>query len=152
MTKRQRQQIIRRILKDRSVASQKELVDALAAAGCTVTQATISRDLRELGLQKSRDITGSTRYLFVPSTEERRNPQPALSRMLKDYGRGVELAQNLLVVKCDPGTAPGLGRLVDELEHESILGCVAGDDTVLVVMRDTADGKAVFGYFKELGG
>jgi transcriptional regulator of arginine metabolism len=152
MTKRQRQQIIRRILKDRSVASQKDLVDALAAAGCHVTQATISRDLRELGLQKSRDVTGSTRYLFVPSTEERRNPEPALGRMLKDYGRGVQLAQNLLVVKCDPGTAPGLGRLVDELEHERILGCVAGDDTVLVVTRDLTDGETVYGYFKELGG
>jgi len=61
MNKRQRQQLLRRVLKDRSVASQRELVDELALAGCPVTQATISRDLRELGLQKGRDAVGRIR-------------------------------------------------------------------------------------------
>lgn len=71
MNKRQRQQLLRKVLKDRSVTSQRELVDALGAAGCLVTQATISRDLRELGLQKERDAVGRIRYVFVPATEER---------------------------------------------------------------------------------
>jgi transcriptional regulator of arginine metabolism len=98
MNKRQRQQILRKVLKDRSVASQRELVDALAAAGCPVTQATISRDLRELGLQKGRDAVGRIRYVFVPASEERPDAPTACSRMLKEFGRGVQLAQNLLVV------------------------------------------------------
>lgn len=152
MNKRQRQQILRKVLRDRSVASQHELVDALADAGCPVTQATISRDLRELGLQKGRDAVGRIRYVFVPASEERPDPPTACSRMLKEFGRGVQVAQNLLVVRCDPGSAPGIGRVIDELDHEAILGCVAGDDTVIVVSKDTKSAEAVCAYLTELGG
>ena len=152
MNKRQRQQLLRKVLKDRSVASQRELVDELTAAGCPVTQATISRDLRELGLQKGRDVVGRIRYVFIPASEERPDPPTACSRMLKEFGRGIQSAQNLLVVRCDPGAAPGIGRVIDELDHEAILGCVAGDDTVIVVSKDTESADAVFEYLKELGG
>jgi len=152
MNKRQRQQLLRRVLKDRSVASQRELVDELAAAGCPVTQATISRDLRELGLQKGRDAVGRIRYVFVPASEERPDPPTACSRMLKEFGRGIQVAQNLLVVRCDPGAAPGIGRVVDELDHEAILGCVAGDDTLILVTKDTKSAEAVCSYLQQLGG
>ena len=64
----------------------------------------------------------------------------------------MEVAQNLLVVRCDPGAAPGLGRVIDELEHELILGCVAGDDTVIMVCRDSQAAEAVCAYLRELGG
>ena len=152
MNKRQRQQLLRRVLKDRLIASQRELVDELAAAGCPVTQATISRDLRELGLQKGRDAVGRTRYVFVPASEERPDPPTACSRMLKEFGRGIQVAQNLLVVRCDPGAAPGIGRVVDELDHEAILGCVAGDDTLILVTKDTKSAEAVCAYLQQLGG
>ena len=152
MNKRQRQQLLRRVLKDRSIASQRDLVDELAAAGCAVTQATISRDLRELGLQKGRDAVGRIRYVFVPTSEERPDPPTACSRMLKEFGRGIHVAQNLLVLRCDPGAAPGIGRVVDELEHDAILGCVAGDDTVILVSKDSKSAEAVCAYLKELGG
>jgi transcriptional regulator of arginine metabolism len=152
MNKRQRQQLLRRVLKDRSVASQRELVDELTAAGCPVTQATISRDLRELGLQKGRDAVGRIRYVFVPASEERPDPPTACSRMLKEFGRGIQVAQNLLVVRCDPGAAPGVGRVIDELDHESVLGCVAGDDTVILVSQDSKSAEAVCTYLKQLGG
>jgi transcriptional regulator of arginine metabolism len=72
--------------------------------------------------------------------------------MLKEFGRGVATAQNLLVLRCDPGAAPGLGRVVDELDHESILGCVAGDDTLIVVTKDNRQAEAVCAYLRELGG
>ena len=134
------------------MASQRELVDELAAAGCPVTQATISRDLRELGLQKGRDAVGRIRYVFIPSSGERPDPPTACSRMLKEFGRGIQVAQNLLVIRCDPGAAPGIGRVVDELDHEAILGCVAGDDTVIVVSTDTKAAEAVWTYLKQLGG
>jgi transcriptional regulator of arginine metabolism len=152
MNKRQRQQVLRRVLKDRSVASQRELVDELAAAGCPVTQATISRDLRELGLQKGRDAVGRIRYVFVPASEERPDAPTACSRMLKEFGRGIEVAQNLIVLRCDPGAAPGIGRVIDELDHESILGCVAGDDTLILVSKDSKSAAAVYAYLKQLGG
>ena len=152
MNKRQRQQILRKVLKERSVASQRELVDALFAADCPVTQATISRDLRELGLQKGRDAVGRIRFVFVPASEERPDPMTACSRMLKEFGRGIQVAQNLLVVRCDPGSAPGIGRVVDDLEHTGILGCVAGDDTVIIVSKDSKSAEAVYAYLTELGG
>ena len=152
MNKRQRQQIIRKVLKDRTVASQGELITALQAAGCQVTQATVSRDLRELGLQKSRDAAGRPRYVFLPSVEEHKDPASACARMLKEFGRGLETAQNLLVLKCDPGAAPGMGRVIDELASAHILGCVAGDDTVILVSKDSAGAESVYQYLKQLGG
>ena len=106
-----------------------------------MTQATISRDLRELGLQKGRDAVGRIRYVFVPASEERPDPMTACSRMLKEFGRGIQVAQNLLVVRCDPGSAPGIGRVIDDLEHAGILGCVAGDDTVIIVSKDSRVGR-----------
>lgn len=152
MNKRQRHQLIRRIVKQRPVASQRELVDELGAAGCQVTQATISRDLRELGLHKGRDPLGRVHYMFAPAHEERPDPPVACGRMLREFGRGVQAAQNLLVVRCDPGAAPGVGRVIDELEHEGILGCVAGDDTVIVVTTDAATAEQVRDYLIQLGG
>jgi len=152
VNKRQRQQVIRKVLKARPIASQKELVEELAAMGCEVTQATVSRDLREIGLQKGRDPAGRIRYVFVPSGEERPDPQAACGRMMKEFGRGLEVAQNLLVVRCDPGAAPGMGRVIDELDNESILGCVAGDDTVIIVTKDLKSAEAVHAYLIGLGG
>lgn len=152
MNKRQRQHLIRRVMRDRPITSQRELVEELTAAGCVVTQATISRDLREIGLQKGRDRAGRVRYTFVPATEERPDPPAACGRMLKEFGRGLEVAQNLVVLRCDPGAAPGLGRVIDELDHALILGCVAGDDTVIVVGKDQASAEAVCSYLTRLGG
>ncbi|NLE10646.1 MAG: arginine repressor [Actinobacteria bacterium] len=152
MNKRQRQHLIRSLLRDRAIASQRELVEELAAAGCEVTQATVSRDLREIGLQKGRDQGGHVRYSFVPNLEERPDPPVACAKMLKEFGRGLSVAQNLVVLRCDPGAAPGMGRVVDELDHELVLGCVAGDDTVIVVCKDQQGAEAVCGFLTELGG
>lgn len=152
MNKRQRQQLVLRVLREMPVASQQDLVDALAVEGCEVTQATISRDLREMGLHKGRDSHGRVRYVNLPDAEVGPDRLAACGRMLSEFGRGVETAQNLLVLRCDPGAAPGLGRVVDELEHESVVGCVAGDDTLIVVCRDSAAAEAVGEYLRELGG
>jgi transcriptional regulator of arginine metabolism len=152
MNKRQRQQLIQRILKDAPVSSQQDVVDALAVAGCEVTQATVSRDLMEMGLQKGRDNTGQVRYAAGTGAIERQDPAIACGRMLKEFGRGVEVAQNMLVLRCDPGAAPGVGRVIDELDHELVLGCVAGDDTVIMVCRDLEGAQAFYGYLRELGG
>ncbi len=152
MNKRQRQQAIRLILRDAPVSSQQDVVESLAAEGCEVTQATVSRDLREMGLQKARDSEGQVRYSLGAVLPERPDVAGACSRMLKEFGRGVEKAQHLLVLRCDPGAAPGVGRVIDELEHELILGCVAGDDTVIMVCRDSQGAETVYEYLRELGG
>lgn len=152
MNKRQRQQTIRRVAAERAIGSQRELVDALTSSGVEITQATISRDLRELGFQKARDITGRVRYVLQPNSEEKPDASTACSRMLREFGRGIETAMNLLVLHCDPGAAPGLGRVIDELEDPSIIGCVSGDDTVIIVTKDVTRAEAVCTYLRELGG
>ena len=152
MNKRQRQQLIRQLVREQFIGSQPELVEALALAGCVATQATVSRDLRELGLQKGRDSKGQQYYFFLTNAEEKPNPQIPCARMLAEFGRGVTAAQNLLVLRCEPGSAPGLGRVIDELEHESILGCVAGDDTVIIVSKNVAEAENICAYLRELGG
>jgi transcriptional regulator of arginine metabolism len=152
VNKRQRQLLIQRILRDAPVSSQQDVVAALAAGGCRVTQATVSRDLMEMRLQKGRDSSGQLRYEAGRVSTERQDPTVACGRMLKDFGQGIEAAQNLLVLRCDPGAAPGLGRVIDELENELVLGCVAGDDTVIIVCKDSQGAETFRGYLRELGG
>lgn len=149
--KRQRLQLIRDLVRRSRIGTQQELVHALQALGVTVTQATISRDLRELGLERTRDEAGRFRYV-IPDHEERRDPAAACARMLEQFGTDVLAAQNIVLVKCEVGTAPGMGRVIDELEHELILGCVAGDDTVIIVTSDVDAADAVSQYLSELGG
>ncbi len=151
LTKRQRHQLIRRLVKEGQVCTQLELVHALGALGCEVTQATISRDVRGLGLERRRDERGRLRYV-LPESEEKRDPEAACARMLEEFATDVAAAQNLVVLKSEVGTAPGIGRVIDELEDERILGCVAGDDTVLIVAREAADATALAEYLIKLGG
>lgn len=149
--KRQRQQLIRDLVRRSRISTQQELVHALGAQGVSVTQATVSRDLRELGLERSRDEAGRFRYALA-GHEERRDPAAACARMMEEFGVAVLAAQNIVLVKCEVGTAPGMGRVIDDLEHELIVGCVAGDDTVIIVTPDMAAAEAVGRYLNQLGG
>lgn len=151
MSKRRRQQLIRDLVRRGEAATQADLVRALSAQGYEVTQATVSRDVRELGLERRRDASGRLQY-SLPGPGERRDPEGACARMLEEFAVDVISAQNLVLVKSEAGTAPGVGRVIDELEHELILGCVAGDDTVLVVTADEAAARVVARYLSTIGG
>jgi transcriptional regulator of arginine metabolism len=151
LSKRNRHQLIRGLVLEKNVGTQLELVRALQALGCDVTQATVSRDVRELDLQKRRDQLGRPCYV-LPQPEERRDPAAACARMLEEFATAVIPAQHLVLVKSEAGTAPGMGRVLDDLQHELILGTVAGDDTVLVVTSDAAAATAVAEYLTKLGG
>jgi transcriptional regulator of arginine metabolism len=133
------------------MGTQIELVHALKGLGCEVTQATISRDVRELGLERRRDENGRFRY-SLPDTGERRDPEAACAHMLAEFATEVVAAQNLVLVKSEVGTAPGMGRVIDELDHGLILGTVAGDDTVLIVTSDGDSAAKVAEYLTRLGG
>lgn len=151
LSKRHRHQLIRSLTKEGRIGTQVELVQALKALGCEVTQATISRDVRELGLERRRDDRGRFRYV-LPESDERRDPEAACAHMLAEFATEVVAAQNLVLVKSEVGTAPGMGRVIDELRHELILGTVAGDDTVLIVTADSESARSVAEYLTELGG
>ncbi len=142
MRKRDRQQLIRNLINQQQLSTQSELVAALEKQGCPVTQATVSRDMRELGVQKGTGRDGRVRYI-IPPPRVRRDPGQVLARLLRETGATVRSAQNLVVVRSEPGTAPTVGLAIDDMERDDIIGTVAGDDTVLLVLTDTAVARRV---------
>ena len=145
--KPERQRLIASIVTRRRIGTQFELIAALAAAGCEVTQATVSRDIRELGLEKSHDPLGRPRYA-LPEGGRRGDPRDALRAILGQFGRRATAAQNIVVLQSELGSAPAIARALDRLSHPLIVGTLAGDDTTLVVARTTADARALA---RELG-
>lgn len=141
LPKHERQRLVASVVARRRVGSQHELKDALESAGCAVTQATISRDIRELGLEKTRDVLGRPRYVLPE--RRRRDPGAALAAVLEQFGRAVTAAQNIVVVQSELGSAPAIARALDRVEHDRVVGTLAGDDTCLVITRDSAEAKAL---------
>ena len=124
------------------MGTQLELLGALDRAGCKVTQATVSRDIRQLGLEKTHDPFGRPRY--VPANVARRvDPTEVLNSILGQFGRKVTPAGNVVVLHSELGSAPAIARALDQLEHERIVGTLAGDDTVLVVAPSERDAKSL---------
>src|SRR2546423_11246915 len=142
LPKRERQRLIASVVGRRRVGSQHELQDALRSAGCEVTQATISRDVRELGLEKTRDVLGRPRYVLA-ERGRRSNPRETLGAVLSQFGRQAVPAQNIVVVQSELGTAPAIARALDRVEHAKVVGTLAGDDTCLVITRDGTEAKSV---------
>jgi transcriptional regulator of arginine metabolism len=148
--KSERQRLIASVVTRKRIGTQFELLAALADAGCRVTQATVSRDLRELGLEKAHDPLGRARYV-LPETR-RPDPRDALRRVLGEFGRAVTPAQNVVVVHSELGSAPAIGRALDRIEHPLIVGTLAGDDTCLVIARDTEDASSLARELEKLLG
>ena len=142
LAKADRQRLIASVITRKRVGTQFELLDALAAAGCRVTQATVSRDIRELRLEKTRDALGRPRYV-LPDRARRVDPRESLERVLREFGDRVTAAQNLVVVQSELGSAPAIARALDRLGHPRIVGTIAGDDTCLVIARDAADARSL---------
>jgi len=135
MPRTRRLALIAQLLSGRKFSSQEDLVRALTRAGTTVTQATLSRDLRSLGVVKRPDAEGRTVYeLPGPAAEQLDRQRQLLD--LRAFVNEVRIAQNLLVVRTPPGHAHGVGRAIDLSEFDGVVGSVAGDDTILVVMAD----------------
>lgn len=137
MSKTERQRLIQTVVQQREIATQRELVSALSALGCEVTQATVSRDIRELDLQKVRTHLGRAKYV-LSSRERPKDPEQAARHVLRDFARSTAVSQQLLVVRCEIGTASTVARQIDNLNHTDIVGTLAGDDTFVVIL-DTTD-------------
>ncbi len=141
--KDERQRLITSVVSRRRVGTQHELLAALLRAGCRVTQATISRDIRELGLEKTHDALGRPRYELPTESTRRRDPHATLGTVLSQFARRTTVAQNLVVVHSELGSAPAIARAIDKTQHPRIVATLAGDDTCLVVTRDERDAHAV---------
>jgi transcriptional regulator of arginine metabolism len=142
LPKAERQRLIASVVGRRRVGSQHELQGALKRAGCEVTQATISRDIRELGLEKARDALGRPRYV-LPERGSRSDPRESLRALLAQFGVRAVQAQNIVVVQSELGSAPAIARAIDRVEHAKVIGTLAGDDTCLVITRDVKEAKSV---------
>lgn len=135
MQKRYRQGQILKIVTGHSVANQDELRRQLGHLGMRVTQATLSRDLRELRLVKTAD--GYRPLTTVAAVTEEAAPLPTLARALKEFLLDIRPAQNMLVLKTPPGGAQPLAAAIDAEHWKEIAGTLAGDDTVLLITTST---------------
>ncbi|HSJ16100.1 MAG TPA: arginine repressor [Longimicrobiales bacterium] len=149
MNKQQRLAAIRELVHSHRVASQEHLRELLAQRGFDVAQATLSRDIRELRLVKGADSEGRMHYTLPP---EGRDAGPALTRLLPALFIGAEGTGNLLVVKTLVGGAQAVAEALDWEEWPEVLGTLAGDDTILVILRDAEHTALVRHRLEDLAG
>ena len=149
MARSSRQAKILEIISNKAIETQDELVSELRAANFDITQATISRDIKELGLIKIATENNKYKYAVIGNTQ---NPIATNKKMtiFKECVISIKTALNLVVVKTLNGTAGLVSNFIDSLSLNTILGCTYGDDTVMVVTQDVEDGKFIQSKLIEL--
>lgn len=148
--KKSRQEKIIEMISSEEIETQEELADRLKKEGYQVTQATVSRDIRELRLSKIAGAGGRQKYALYAG--EDRLIGDKYIRVLKDGYVSVDMAQNILVMKTVSGMAMAVAAAVDAMKMQEILGCIAGDDTIMIVIRTVEDAAAVMDKIKKMTG
>ena len=140
--KSKRQAEILRIIEDVDVETQDQLLSELKARGVTSTQATISRDIRELCLVKAATDEG---YRYVSSHSDRYDPkvQERFETIFRESVLGVDYAGHIVMIKCYPGMANAACQVFDSMQWKNVVGSLSGDDTFLVVVRSERDAKNI---------
>lgn len=152
LAKPQRQHRIGRLLSDNAVTSQSQLVELLAADGIAATQATVSRDLEDLGAVKVRVPGGETVYAIPELPMEQHIPETHLRRVFGEWVVDVAWSANLVVLRTPPGSAHVVASALDRTGLAGVVGTVAGDDTLLVVVDEDLGGKKMATQLRELAG
>jgi transcriptional regulator of arginine metabolism len=151
--KPQRQHRILRILEEQPVSSQSQLVALLDADGIVATQATVSRDLEELGAVKVRIPGGTMAYAIPDYTRgDRTSTDDHLKRLMGEFVVDVAHSGNMVVLRTPPGSAHVVASAVDRAALPDVLGTIAGDDTILCVVRESAGGAGVAASLAALAG
>jgi transcriptional regulator of arginine metabolism len=140
LAKTQRQHRIAKLLESATVTSQSHLVELLAADGVEATQATVSRDLEEIGAVKVRIAGGETVYAVPELPKDRLVPEEQLRRVLADWVVEIADSANLVVLRTPPGSAHVVASALDRAALPGVLGTVAGDDTLLVIAAEHVGG------------
>ena len=143
--KAKRQALIREIVEAQSIQTQEELAEALRAHGLVVTQATVSRDIREMHLLKVLAENGSYRYATMEKSDTGMNER--LIRMLSESVVEMNSAGNLIVIHTLPGSAHVAAEAIDSLKWPETIGTIAGDNTILVVVRSNEEVETVMKRF-----
>jgi len=147
--KSQRQDQILEIISTRDIETQEQLLDALNSVGIYSTQATISRDIKELRIVK--ELTKFGTYRYTTSAKEVTGTfSSRLNNIFRDCVTGYDYAQNLVVIRTIPGLAAAAASAVDAMEMSFVLGTIAGDDTVFIAMRDINAAAAFCSEVKNL--
>lgn len=141
-TKQERLCAIKQIIETMTISTQEELISELEKQGYDVTQATVSRDIGDLGLQKVKVIKGKTtlaagRQVYsLPEIERLRS-------LLNEFMVSIDKADNLVVVKTNPGTAQAVAAAIDSVKWMDVIGTVGGDDTILIITRNKGVGDFI---------
>ena len=147
--KSQRQAKIMEIISTRNVETQEQLLESLREAGYHSTQPTISRHIKELRIVK--ELTGMGTYRYTTAQGDVTSSfSTRLNTIFRECVTGLDYAQNIVVIHTLPGLASAAGSAIDAMELSVILGCLAGDDTVMVIMRDNNAAAAFCGELKNL--
>ena len=150
--KPQRQHRILRVLEEQPISSQAQLVQLLESEGIVATQATVSRDLEELGAVKVRIPGGAMAYAIPDFQRERAPSDDHLKRLMGEFVVEVAHSGNLVVLRTPPGSAHVVASALDRASLPSVLGTVAGDDTLLVVCKEGIKGSTVAAELAALAG
>jgi transcriptional regulator of arginine metabolism len=151
-TKNQRQHRIIKLLESQPVTSQTQLVALLADQGVDATQTTVSRDLEDLGAVKVRLPGGETAYALPELPAQQLAPEDHLRRVLGEWVVEVAHSGNLVVLRTPPGSAHVVGSALDRSGLDEVVGTVAGDDTVLVVVDEEIGGGAMAVRLRDVAG
>lgn len=130
------------------VETQEELAGLLQQAGFAVTQATVSRDIRDLQLSKVPSTMGKQKYIVLKRDENRLNDK--YIRVLQDGFYSMDIAQNILVIKTISGMAMAVAAAVDALKFPEVVGCIAGDDTIMIAVRTDEDTKLLMQRIQDM--
>lgn len=143
-----RQTKIIELINKHDIETQEELADLLEHAGYHVTQATISRDIRELKLTKVAIDNGRQKYIILKNQETGLNEK--FVRVLRDGFVSMDIAQNIIVIKSISGMAMAVAAALDSLHFDGIVGCIAGDDTVMCAIRSSEEAIKVMEKLNKL--
>lgn len=148
--KKNRQNIIARLIEEKSIGTQEELLNQLLAMGVNVTQATVSRDIKEMRIVKRPDSSGEYRYcLPLPANDDHTQKYMKILNGAVIY---TDIAMNTVVVKCHTGTAQGAAAALDYLDLEESAGTIAGDDTIFILCYSEKAAQSVKVKLDELFG
>ncbi|HHY06814.1 MAG TPA: arginine repressor [Clostridia bacterium] len=129
-----RQRKIKEIIKNKNISTQEELAQALQKAGFNVTQATVSRDIKELRLIKI--ARKDNLYVYgLPEEQEIIHNEERLRLMMQEFVLNIDYSENIVVMKTYPGNAHGVASLIDGSKWQGVIGTLAGDDTILLVIK-----------------
>ena len=147
--KTDRQKLILELISGQSVATQQQLLELLAARGVQCTQATLSRDIHALNLVKLSDPGGGIRYGVEPVSAVGNDVRKLLN-IARLAALSIDAAGNIIVIKTMPGLAHAVGSFADKLEEQGLVGSIAGNDTILLIIRDNASAPALCRNLQEL--